>query len=107
MGLPRPRPAREICPPGRPTQLNRGNSGPAASWPERRAHDRARTPPTRGYARGVMSRLFAAVAALVWGLMFAGAAAADEGMWTYDEFPSVQVEHTLGVRLDRAWLDHV
>ena len=28
-------------------------------------------------------------------------------MWTYDDFPSVQVEQTLGVHLDRTWLDHV
>ena len=32
---------------------------------------------------------------------------AEEGMWTYDDFPSVQVEQSLGVHLDRAWLDHV
>jgi len=48
----------------------------------------------------------AALAALL-ALPIALAAHAEEGMWTYDDFPSVQVEQTLGVRLDRAWLDHV
>src|SRR5690606_26137026 len=32
-------------------------------------------------------------------------AAADEGMWTYDHFPAAQVEKSLGVRIDQAWLD--
>ena len=28
-------------------------------------------------------------------------------MWTFDDFPAGRVERSLGVRLDRAWLDHV
>ncbi|MGA0599864.1 S46 family peptidase [Caulobacter sp. KR2-114] len=48
----------------------------------------------------------AAVAALL-ALPFASSARADEGMWTFDDFPAVQVEQSLGVRLDRPWLDHV
>jgi hypothetical protein len=34
-------------------------------------------------------------------------AVAEEGMWTYDAFPAAAVESTLGVHLDRAWLDHL
>jgi len=36
-----------------------------------------------------------------------GAALADEGMWTYDNFPAAQVKATYGVALDKTWLDHV
>jgi hypothetical protein len=28
-------------------------------------------------------------------------------MWTFDQFPAAQVEQQLGVRIDRAWLDHL
>jgi hypothetical protein len=38
-------------------------------------------------------------------LALASPAAADEGMWTYDNFPSAQVETSLGVKIDQAWLD--
>jgi hypothetical protein len=34
-------------------------------------------------------------------------AAADEGMWTFDNFPAVAVKEKYGVTLDRAWLDRV
>lgn len=34
-------------------------------------------------------------------------ARAEEGMWTYDNFPAARVERDLGVRIDRAWLDRV
>jgi hypothetical protein len=50
-------------------------------------------------------------------LLLAGAAAAfaaiaapvlaDEGMWTFDNFPSASVKATYGVTVDKAWLDHV
>jgi hypothetical protein len=36
-----------------------------------------------------------------------GAAHADEGMWTFDNFPSAAVAQKYGVTIDRAWLDHV
>ncbi len=36
-----------------------------------------------------------------------GAALADEGMWTYDNFPTAQVKALYGATLDKAWLDHV
>jgi V8-like Glu-specific endopeptidase len=32
---------------------------------------------------------------------------ADEGMWTFDEFPSAAVKQTYGVDVTSAWLDHV
>lgn len=44
-----------------------------------------------------------AVAAVI----LAGQAQADEGMWTYDNFPSAKVKETYGVTIDKAWLDRV
>jgi Peptidase S46 len=35
------------------------------------------------------------------------AARADEGMWTFDNFPSAKVKAAYGVDVDQAWLDHV
>ncbi len=35
------------------------------------------------------------------------AAMADEGMWTFDNFPSARVKELYGFAPDRAWLDHV
>ena len=44
-------------------------------------------------------------------LMLAAAAAAparaDEGMWTFDNFPADAVKQALGVEITPAWLDHV
>jgi hypothetical protein len=37
----------------------------------------------------------------------AGAAHADEGMWTFDNFPSAAVKSAYGVTIDKPWLDHV
>src|SRR5215831_4615420 len=34
-------------------------------------------------------------------------ALADEGMWTFDNFPAAQVKAKYGVTIDQAWLDHV
>jgi len=34
-------------------------------------------------------------------------AAADEGMWTFNDFPSDRVEKAYGFRPDQRWLDHV
>jgi hypothetical protein len=36
-----------------------------------------------------------------------GAARADEGMWTFDNFPSAKVGGTYGFTPSQAWLDHV
>lgn len=44
-----------------------------------------------------------AVAAVI----LAGQAQADEGMWTFDNFPSAKVKETYGVTIDKAWLDRV
>jgi hypothetical protein len=35
------------------------------------------------------------------------AAYADEGMWTFDNFPSASVRQTYGVDITPAWLDHI
>ena len=37
----------------------------------------------------------------------ASSAQADEGMWTFDNFPSVKVKAAYGVDITPAWLDHV
>ncbi|MGH8722469.1 MAG: S46 family peptidase, partial [Burkholderiales bacterium] len=34
-------------------------------------------------------------------------AAADEGMWTFDNPPAAAIEQNYGVKLDSAWLDHL
>jgi len=41
------------------------------------------------------------------GLIFALPAFADEGMWTFDNFPAAAVKAKYGVKVDQAWLDHV
>jgi hypothetical protein len=40
-------------------------------------------------------------------LVALGPACADEGMWTFDAFPSERVDKAYGFAPDRAWLDHV
>ena len=37
----------------------------------------------------------------------AGTALADEGMWTFDNFPAAKVEAAYGVTIDQPWLDKV
>lgn len=45
---------------------------------------------------------------LCWVLsLVALTASADEGMWTYDNFPSQKVREAYGVDIDQAWLDRV
>ncbi len=39
--------------------------------------------------------------------LFVGSAFADEGMWTFDNFPSAAVREKYGVVIDPAWLEHV
>ena len=48
---------------------------------------------------------FAAAGAAV--LFAAGAARADEGMWTFDNFPAAAVKAKYGAVVDQPWLDHV
>jgi hypothetical protein len=49
----------------------------------------------------------------LWPLSFAvscavaATAAADEGMWTFDNFPSAAVEQRYGVEIDEAWLERI
>jgi Peptidase S46 len=53
-----------------------------------------------------MTRIFPALCGLT--LLFGIAAArADEGMWTFDNFPAAAVKIKYGVTVDQAWLDHV
>ncbi|HEY3515841.1 MAG TPA: S46 family peptidase, partial [Gammaproteobacteria bacterium] len=40
-------------------------------------------------------------------VLAASTAAADEGMWTFDNFPSDLVRERYGVRIDDAWLERV
>ncbi len=49
---------------------------------------------------GMAAGLFAAAA-------LPGRALADEGMWTFDHFPSAKVKAAYGVDIDQAWLDRV
>jgi hypothetical protein len=49
-----------------------------------------------------MSRLLAAALAFL-----PLASAADEGMWTFDDFPAARVEQALGVEVTPAWLSHL
>ena len=40
-------------------------------------------------------------------LLISLAARADEGMWTFDNFPAASVKAKYGLTVDQAWLDHV
>ncbi|MFN7237429.1 MAG: S46 family peptidase, partial [Brevundimonas sp.] len=54
-------------------------------------------------------RLTASALALGWALavLSTAPAAAEEGMWTFDNFPIARVNQTYGTRIDQAWLDRV
>ena len=54
-----------------------------------------------------MRRALAALLAISAPLALPGHAGADEGMWTFDAFPSDAVRRAYGFAPDRAWLDHV
>ena len=49
----------------------------------------------------------AGAAALMVAWAFAGSALADEGMWTFDNFPAAKVKAAYGVDITPAWLDKV
>jgi hypothetical protein len=53
------------------------------------------------------TKLMTGVVALIASAAFAGSAFADEGMWTFDNFPSAKVKAAYGVTIDQAWLDKV
>jgi Peptidase S46 len=46
-------------------------------------------------------------AAAFGAMILSAVAMADEGMWTFDNFPTAAVKAEYGVTIDRAWLDHV
>lgn len=49
----------------------------------------------------------AAALTLAAGMLNSGAARAEEGMWTFDNFPIARANATLGTNIDQAWLDRV
>jgi hypothetical protein len=51
--------------------------------------------------------LLSTAVALAAALITTTAAHADEGMWTYDNFPATKVKQQYGVTIDGAWLDRV
>jgi hypothetical protein len=51
-------------------------------------------------------RLFLTASAAVLALAAASSASAEEGMWTYDNFPIQRANAALGTDIDQAWLDH-
>ena len=53
--------------------------------------------------RKFMTRLSAGAAVAIC----SAPAVADEGMWTFDNFPSAKVKAAYGVDISQAWLDHV
>src|SRR6185503_21034648 len=59
-----------------------------------------RAPPVRTIMRAKFLLSFAASLAIAPAL-------ADEGMWTFDNFPSAAVKQKYGVTIDQKWLDHV
>ena len=54
-----------------------------------------------------MRHLTPALAAAVLTLAAGSAAKAEEGMWTYDNFPIARANQTLGTNIDQVWLDRV
>src|ERR1700675_3308251 len=57
--------------------------------------------------RGDQMRRSPAPLAAFFALVTLAPAFADEGMWTFDAFPSERVDKAYGFAPDRAWLDHV
>jgi len=54
------------------------------------------------------TRLLAAMVAALGVVLAVGASiGADEGMWTFDNFPIAEANRALGTRIDQAWLDRV
>ena len=54
-----------------------------------------------------MRHLALSASIAVLGFACASAAQADEGMWTYDNFPIARANASLGTSIDQAWLDKV
>src|SRR5690606_32519643 len=97
-------------------KLNRGKGAAAAVRACRRGprldtHSSTAPPaisrPGRHRSSQPMSlRLTVSLAALALAAS-AAPALADEGMWTFDNFPIERVNETYGTNIDQAWLDHV
>jgi hypothetical protein len=54
-----------------------------------------------------MKLLIAALSAAATAVLLSASASADEGMWTFDNFPAAKVNKEYGTHIDQAWLDHV
>ncbi len=50
---------------------------------------------------------FLAAFALIFGALAPGRASAEEGLWTFDNFPLARVNAAYGTQLDNKWLDHL
>jgi hypothetical protein len=57
--------------------------------------------------KSIMKLLFSALVAALACVSMAGVAQADEGMWTFDNFPSAAVKAEYGATIDQPWLDRV
>src|ERR1700709_1799186 len=60
----------------------------------------------RKFSGGRMRVVIASLMALGLVASMAASALADEGMWTFDNFPTAAVKQKYGVTIDRKWLDH-
>ena len=54
-----------------------------------------------------MKFLIAAITAAATAMLLAASAQADEGMWTFDNFPAAKVNKEYGTHIDQAWLDRI
>jgi hypothetical protein len=54
-----------------------------------------------------MKLFIAALGAAATAVLLAASAHADEGMWTFDNYPLAKVNAAYGTHIDQAWLDHV
>ena len=52
-------------------------------------------------------RFTVSAAALALAAFASSGAKADEGMWTFDNFPTATVNEKYGTNIDQAWLDSV
>jgi hypothetical protein len=51
--------------------------------------------------------IIVALSSTIVGWLVYSTAAADEGMWTFDHFPTAKMQRDYGFAPTRAWLDHV
>src|SRR5262249_3149264 len=67
----------------------------------------ASAPPRFEVAAMIARQLAPVLAVFVSSAVFSSAVRAEEGMWTFDNFPSARVKAAYGFAPDQAWLDHV